>query len=171
MRRGSYNPNSPSCCRSDMKRLISLSLALCLAACVTETPTTPPDNGINGERKLCDDGSRYSFLNAQPIEFGKAYELSSGLVYFRAVTDRAGKVTLRLDNLPDYGYLSYRVLNSVQQAKISGSFSAQEAPIPPSATFTGEIDTVGAVFVRLEHVNFNLDDQRCPRYQFTLFRE
>ena len=154
-----------------MKRLISLSLVLALAACTTERVDPPTDGGEGGERKLCDDGSRYSFINAQPIEFGKAYELSSGLVYFRAVADRPTKVTLRLDNLPDYGYLSYRVLNKVQQAEISGHFSAQEAPIPSSAMFTGEIDEAGAVFVRLEHTNFDLNDTRCPRFQFTLFRE
>lgn len=153
-----------------MKRLISFSLVLALAACTTEL-VEPPTGGDGGERKLCDDGSRYSFLDAQPIEFGKSYELSSGLVYFRAVTDRPTKVTLRLDNLPDYGFLDYRVLDSVQQAKISGNFSAQESPIPPSATFNGEIDEAGAVFVRLEHINFDLNDTRCPKFQFTLFRE
>ena len=63
-----------------MKRLISLSLVLALAACTTEPVDPPTDGGDGGERKLCDDGSRYSFINAQPIEFGKAYELSSGLV-------------------------------------------------------------------------------------------
>ena len=153
-----------------MKRLISLSLVLALAACTTE-PVDPPTDGGGNERKLCDDGSRYSFINAQPIEFGKAYELSSGLVYFRAVADRPTKVTLRLDNLPDYGFLDYRVLNRMQQAKIAGHFSAQESPIPPSATFSGEIDEAGAVFVQLEHINFDLNDTRCPKFQFTLFRE
>ena len=154
-----------------MKRLISLSLALCLAACVTETPTTPPDNGNNGERKLCDDGSRYSFLNAQPIEFGKAYELSSGRVYFRAVTDRPTKVTLRLDNLPDYGLLNYSVLNSVQQQILGDSLGEGNMSIPASLLDSGEVTQAGAVFVLLEHINFDLNDTRCPKFQFTLFRE
>lgn len=153
-----------------MKRLISLSLVLVLTACTTD-PVNPPTNGDNGERKLCDDGSRYSFLNAQPIEFGKSYELSSGLVYFRAVTDNPTKITLRLDNLPDYGFVGYSVFNGKQQPIIAGYFSATEGPIPPSATFTDEIEDAGAVFVRLEHIDPNFNGTRCPRYQFTLFRE
>lgn len=154
-----------------MKRLISFSLVLVLAACVNDTVNPPPDGNNGGERKLCDDGSRYSFLNAQPIEFGKAYELSSGLVWFRAVTDRPTKVTLRLDNLPDYGLVNFSVLNYKQQPIIADNFSARNGPIPPSATFSGEVKEAGAVFVELEHINFDLSDTRCPKYQFTLFRE
>ncbi len=152
-----------------MKRLISFSLVLVLAACNTDP--VPPTNGEDGERKLCDDGSRYSFINAQPIEFGKSYELSSGLVWFRAVTDRPTKVTLRLDNLPDYGLINFSVLNYKQQPIIADNFSASDGPIPSSATFTGEVEEVGAVFVKLEHIDPNYDGTICPKYQFTLFRE
>ena len=47
---------------------------------------------------------------------------------FRAVTDRPTKVTLRLDNLPDYGYLNYRVLNKVQQAEICWPLLCTRSP-------------------------------------------
>lgn len=177
MKRGSYNPNHSSCFgRSAMKRLIYLSLVLILAACGT-TPQ-PPGNGDgngdgngSGERPLCDDGRHSLAVNAKPIEFGKAYESTSGLIYYRAETDRPTRVTLRLDNLPDYGFIDYRVLNSRQQSVISGHFSDEDGPIPSSAVFTDEIEEAGAVFVQLEHINFDLNDTRCAKFQFTLFRE
>lgn len=170
MRRGSKNPYPTSCTEEDvMTRLALLSLALTLAACATQPEPTPPGSGGNGEAALCDDGSQYSFVDARPIEFGEAYELSSGLLYFRAETDRPARVTLRLDNMPPNGYLSYRVLNGVQQPIITGRFTDQEGQIPPSATFNGQVGEPGAVFVRLEH--FDLGSTACPRYQFTLFRE
>lgn len=170
MRRGSNNLYPASCTEEDvMTRLALLFLVFGLAACATQPESTPPGGGGNGEATLCDDGSRYSFVNAQPIEFGQAYELSSGLIYFRAVTDRPARVTLRLDNLPNSGFVGYSVLDRVQQAKIAGYFSDQNGPIPPSATFSDEIEEAGAVFVRLEH--FDLGSTACPKYQFTLFRE
>lgn len=157
-----------------MKRLIYISLALILAACGTN-PQPPENNngdgGGNGERPLCDDGRHSLAVNAKPIEFGKAYESTSGLIYYRAETDRPTRVTLRLDNLPDYGYLSYRVLNRNQESVISGHFSEQDGPIPPSAVFTDEIEEAGGVFVQLEHVVFDLNNTRCAKFQFTLFRE
>jgi hypothetical protein len=176
VRRGTYNPSYPSCFEGIfMKHLIYLSLVLILAAC--GTTTQPPGNGDgngdgNGssERPLCDDGRHSLPVKAKPIEFGKAYEVTSGLLYFRAETDRPTKVTLRLDNMPDYGYLSYRVLNQRQQSVITGHFSDLDGPIPSSAVFTGEIEEPGAVFVQLEHFTEDLSDTRCPRYQFTLFR-
>lgn len=157
-----------------MKRLILLSLVLVLAACGPETVTQPPENGNgngDGERPFCDDGRHSLPVNAKPVEFGKAYELSSGLLYFRAETDRPTKVTLRLDNMPSYGYLSYRVLNQRQQSVITGHFSDLDGPIPSSAVFTDDIEEPGAVFVQLEHFTEDLTDTRCPKYQFTLFRE
>lgn len=170
MRRGSNNPYPTSCTEEDvMTRLALLSLALTLAACATRPEPTPPGSGGDGDVTLCDDGSQYSFVDAQAIEFGEAYELSSGLLYFRAETDRPARVTLRLDNMPAAGFLDYRVLDGVQRAEIAGNFSDLEEPIPSSATFTGEIEEAGAVFVRLEH--FDLGSTACPRYQFTLFRD
>lgn len=153
-----------------MKRLAILWLVLVLAACATEP--RPPGNGNgNEERPLCDDGRHSLAVNAKPIEFGKAYELTSGLFYFRAEIDRPTKVILRLDNLPNYGFIDYRVLNRVQQSVIVGNFSDQNGPIPPSAVFTADVEDAGPVFVRLEHVSFDLSKTRCPKYQFTLFRE
>lgn len=152
-----------------MKRLISLSLVLTLAACNTE-PVNPPGND-DGERTLCDDGSRYSFLDAQTIEFGKSYELSSGRVWFRVVADRPTRVTLRLDNLPDYGLLNYSVLDGVQQTIFGDSLGTENQPIPASLVRSGEVTQNGAVFVLLEHINFDLNDTRCPKFQFTLFKE
>ena len=157
-----------------MKRLIYISLALILAACGTN-PQPPENNngdgGGNGERPLCDDGRHSLAVNAKPIEFGKAYESTSGLIYYRAETDRPTRVTLRLDNLPNYGFIDYRVLNREQESVISGHFSEQDGPIPPSAVFTDEIEQAGGVFVQLEHINFDLNDTRCAKFQFTLFRE
>lgn len=175
MRRGSYNPNYLSCFEgSAMKRLIYLSLVLTLAAC--GTTAQPPENNNgggsgNGERPLCDDGRHSLAVNAKTIEFGKAYELTSGLLYFRTETDRPTRVTLRLDNMPNYGYLGYSVLNQRQQSVITGYFSDLDGPIPSSAIFTDEIEEAGAVFVQLEHFTEDLSDTRCPKYQFTLFRE
>ncbi len=157
-----------------MKRLIYLSLVLILAACGTSPQPPGNNNGDgdgNGERPLCDDGRHSLAVNAKPIEFGKSYESTSGLLYFRADTDRPTKVTLRLDNLPDYGYLSYRVLNSRQRSVITGHFSDEDSPIPASAVFTDEIEEAGGVFVQLEHVVFDLNNTRCAKFQFTLFRE
>ena len=153
-----------------MKRLISLSLVLALAACTNE-PVDPPTNGNDGDRTFCDDGSRGSFLTAQPIEFGKAYELSSGPNWFRAVTDRSATLTLRLDNLPDYGLLNYSVKYGNQQPIFGDSRGEENDPIPASLVDSGEISQAGVVFVVLEHFNFDLNDTRCPKYQFTLFRE
>ena len=151
-----------------MKRLIYLSLVLILTACGTTPPPPENNNGDgNGERPLCDDGRHSLQVNAKPIEFGKSYESTSGLLYFRAETDRPTRVTLRLDNLPDYGYLTYEVLDT----GIVGNFSDQDGPIPPSVMFTGEVEEAGGVFVQLEHVVFDLSDTRCAKFQFTLFRE
>lgn len=158
-----------------MKRLIYLALVLTLAACGT-TPQPPENNngdgGSNGdERVLCDDGRHSLAVNAKPIEFGKAYESTSGLLYFRTETDRPTKVTLRLDNPPNYGFIDYRVLNREQESVISGHFSDEDGPIPLSAVFTDEIEEAGGVFVQLEHVVFDLENTRCAKFQFTLFRE
>lgn len=155
-----------------MKRLIYLSLVLILAACGT-SPQPPENNNGDGDggRLDCGDNRHSLAVNAKPIEFGKSYESTSGLLYFRAETDRPAKVTLRLDNLPDYGYLSYRVLNSRQRSVITGHFSDENGPIPSSAIFTDEIEEAGGVFVQLEHIDFDLSDTRCAKFQFTLFRE
>lgn len=172
----SHNPYHSSCFgRNAMKRLIAgLALTFVLAACTADPVTpVPPGNGDgngNPERPLCDDGRRSLAVNAQPIEFGQTYESTSGLIYFYTETDTPTRVTLRLDNLPDYGFLDYRVLNGRQQSVITGHFSDRDGPIPSSAVFTGEIEEAGAVFVRLNHIP-NLDDLRCAEFQFMLTRE
>lgn len=170
MRRGSTNRHHPSCTEDAMPRLILLSLALCLAACATRPETAPPGSG-GGEPTLCDDGAHYDAVNAIPIEFGRAYELTSGRVFYRAVTDRPAEFTLRLDNLPDFGQVGFLVLDRVQQPAFGDSYSELEGPIPPSVTVTGKIEEAGAVFVRVEHTSFNPRETRCPRFQFSLFRD
>jgi len=153
-----------------MKRLILLSLVLVLAACVTDPVTPPPENGDGnggGEPQLCDDGSHSDIVLAKPIEFGKAYQVRTGLSYFRARTDRPITVTLRLDNLPNYGFIDYRVLDAEQNAVIVGNFSDRDGPIPRSALFTGQIEQPGAVFVRLNHA-VGLGETRCATFQFLL---
>jgi hypothetical protein len=76
-------------------------------------------------------------------------------------------VTLRLDNLPNYGLVGFQVLDAEQNAVIGEYYSDQDGPIPPSAVFTGQIEQPGAVFVRLEHI-YGLGETRCATFQFLL---